>query len=202
MKPESISVLPADGRTRLRVLPLLLAFLLVVAGALVATTSAEAASKTYTVKPSKTVSVPLSSSTFADGSATATFSLPALPAKGASAYTSVVLRNGAKGSYFAQVRVYPTGTLQLSIKRAAKSGAQQTITTLVGPAQHSSKLVAKKGVLVRLTASGTKTVTLNAVAQVYGKQIRVTAKDSSSSRISTAGAALAQFYAGGAKTDT
>lgn len=197
MKPEPISVLPANGRTRLRVLPILLTFLLVVAGALVATTGAEAASKTYTVKPSKTVSVPLSSATYANGSATATFSLPALPAKGASAYTSVVLRNGSKGSYSAQLRVYSSGTMQLSIKRLAKSGSQRTITTLVGPAQHASKLTAKKGVLVRLSAAGTKTVTLNAVAQVYGKKIRVTAKDSSSSRISTAGTALAQFTTGG-----
>ncbi|MEV7631672.1 hypothetical protein AB0N64_04585 [Microbacterium sp. NPDC089318] len=157
--------------------------------------SAAGAATSIITKPGSVVTVPLASSAPVDVQAAAVTSFASLPTSGSGVYTAVQVRSGASGSYSAQARTYPDGRVQLSIKRTNGTGSTATQATLSSYSLMPAAIHAGENLTLKLTATGTSTVSLSATAQVGTSSPRIlSAKDSSSARIAAGGAAQLTFY--------
>jgi hypothetical protein len=152
---------------------------------------ATAATTSLTIATGSTKTVDLSTTSSVDGTASATYALPALPKSGNGFYGGVRLRSTSAGAYSLATKVAPNGTIEASLKRQNGS----TTTVLTSPVTLATKASAGKPVGLTLTASGTNPVTLTGKITVHGYGPRtITASDSAASRITTAGKADATAY--------
>jgi len=156
-------------------------------------TSAIAGETQVSVRPGSTSVVALGGSG-ADGTAALTYSLNSLPTRGSGVYTSVQLRSSSHGGYVVQSRVYPTGMLQLTIKRVSQSGKSSTITALTPPASVRAKVKAKQKIALTLKVSGDQSVALTGSVTFGGATTTVRTVDATAKRLRGAGTALSSFY--------
>lgn len=153
---------------------------------------AVAAGGAVTVNSGSTKVVPLTQTAGIDGAASLTYSLPQLPKQGAAFYGSLRLRSSASGAYVLQTRVYPTGIVQITVKRL--NGSVQN-TALVSTTQLSSKATAGSPLKLALSVTGTSKVIVQGQVSVGQQETRkVSFTDTSTSRIANPGQADATLY--------
>lgn len=183
---------PAHWSGRLLV-ALLLSAVLVTAGLFFAPPASAATS--VAVKPGSLSTVAVGSTVIRDAKVSASTTLASLPKSGSGVYTSVQARSGKTGAYVAQARSYPNGTVTVSIKRINGTGRSLTQTTISSYVTLTEKIKAGQKLTLTLEAKGTSTVTLKATAKIGSAAGReVSAKDTSSSRISAEGKGAVTFY--------
>ena len=156
-------------------------------------TSAVAGETQVSVRPGSTSVVALGGSG-SDGSATLTYSLNSLPTRGSGVYTSVQLRSSSRGAYVVQSRIYPTGMLQVTIKRVSQSGKSSTITALTPAASVRTKVKAKQKIALTLKVSGDQSIALSGTVTFGGTTTTVRTVDATAKRLRGIGTAVSTFY--------
>lgn len=177
---------------RKRMAAVLAAAAIAVAGVIGVSAPASAASTTLSVSSGSTKVVAIGGSGTV-GSASATYTLPKLPASGSGLYASVRVRSNTSGAYVLQSRVYPSGDVQVSLKKSTRTNGVESLkllgTTKVVPA----KAAAGAPIAMKLSANGSTTTSLSGTVTVAGKTQSVAFSDSTSPLTST-GTADATFF--------
>ena len=129
-----------------------------------------------------------------DGTATLTYSLNSLPTRGSGVYTGVQLRSSSAGAYVVQSRIYPTGMLQITIKRVTQTGKTSAIVPLTPTASVRTKVKAKEKIALTLKVSGDQSVALSGSVTFGGATTTVRTVDATAKRLRGAGTAVSSFY--------
>lgn len=172
---------------RVRILALVTAAVLVLGGViLVSAKDASAAS----VAPSagKTRSVSLSGSS----AASARFQFDRNRMDGGSLYLQTHVRSASASSYLVQARVFPSGSVSVSLKRKSAGGT----TTLVRSKPTKLTVSAKAAIAVSLSSTGSDAVKLTGKVKVGSSTFTVSFTDRSDRQLRAGGSAKAAVYAG------
>ncbi|MEQ6896511.1 hypothetical protein [Microbacterium sp. KR10-403] len=196
------------GGTRVRLVVGALALIGVVVATvgLVQTTTASAATVTgpatlLNVAPGKTIVKTLDNKARADGTAAVTYKLPAVPKSGTGVYASLRVRSANGAAYALQTRVYPTGKVQVTVKRVSNAG--KTATALTGTRALTSSVKAGTPIALTLKVGGSTKVALTGTVKVGSSASqKISVTDSSTLRIRAKGKADFALYTSSSNPST
>lgn len=172
---------------RVRILALITAAVLVVAGVILGTAN-DATAASVSPSAGKTRSVALSGSS----AGSARFQFDREKMDGGSLYLQTHVRSAAASTYLVQARVFPSGAVSVSLKRKSAGDT----TTLVRSKPTKLTVSAKAAIAVSLSASGSNPVKLTGKVKVGSSTFTVSFTDRSASRVRAGGDAKAAVYAG------
>lgn len=179
-------------RTRRKRFAAVLAAAAIATAGVLGVSAPASAATTLSIKAGSTKVVPIGGSGTV-GSASATYTLPKLPASGSGLYASVRVRSNTSGAYVLQSRVYPTGQVQVSLKKSTRANGAEKLTLLGTTKVAPAKASAGSPIAMKLNVDGSKTTTLSGTVTVAGKTQAVSFSDSTSP-LTAAGTADATFF--------
>jgi hypothetical protein len=170
-----------------RILALITAAVLVLAGVILGTAK-DASAASVSPSAGKTRSVALSGAS----AASARFQFDRDKMDGGSLYLQTHVRATSASSYLVQARVFPSGSVSVSLKRKSAGGT----TTLVRSKPTKLTVSANAAIALSLSATGSTPVKLTGKVKVGSSEFTVAFTDRSGSRVRAGGSAKAAVYAG------